>query len=212
MENNPLIELLKDAKNQSIVAPILEGCQKLDEVLAEAQRLERPTKYMDELREEGIKKINLHLFDITQARTDEIRDHFGRLETEWTDEVEKGITRRTMNLEIEKTRFAAMGKDELNAELESIASGNYAGADPLTVDAIFSACRSAGVKGIEPYRKLAIEADYRSPWLHNEACASMKTELKAYDNISPGLIPLIAPEGSLAVVAFGDVMEGENNE
>jgi len=209
MKENPLIELLKDAKNQSIVAPILEGCQKLNEVLAEAQRLERPRKYMDELRNEGIRKINLQLFTSTFERTTEINDHFDQLEVDWTVEAEKGISRRSMNLELEKTRYEAMSRDELSVELENVATGKYEGTDPIIVDALFATARNSRVKGIAPYRKLAIDGDYRRPWLANDDCKSMKTELIAYGQIQTGNIPVIGPDGGLASVALNDFVDGE---
>ena len=207
-DENPLIALVKSAKNTSVTGLALTLTDALDGVMREAVESEMPKKKMEKLFQASREEIAKRLFQEIDERATEIRASFERDGKAYANDAVQHLNRSAQELELSRNRFGAMSDAELRAELENIATSEYT-SDPNTIDALFVAAKSSGIPptDVAPYREVLISKDYQSPWKQNPASRILQNELDMCAECRGYDFPLVGYDDSVTMLSIDDLLE-----
>ena len=206
-------EILATASNNRVTAIILELTDKLNERLAESKALGRSPDELSKIRQKGKEEITKATLSLADSEAKRIAGELDKRRREYLDDREKHTAKRALELEEARTRFGAMGDDELKAELERISTADFITDSPIIVDELFRTAKSAGIDAAErdAYRTLVIEKNYREPWTQNAEARGLQAELKVYAETKPYTVPVVSRDGSTtrtAAISVDDLLTG----
>ena len=210
---NPILDILSKAKNQSVVGPALELSTALNDKVKALRAYGEPKQKIELVFHEGRKQIAKAVFDATDRRSSEIRTDLATREKAWRDDAAQHINRRSIELQMAEVTYSAMSDNEIRQELEHISNAEYLDGDPLAIDALFVASKSSGLDATEigAFREMILKRNYRAPWTQNPEAEAMQSELRAYDKLEPFTVPVVTGDG-IAVVNLSDLLDGGIDE
>lgn len=209
----PIKELLTTASNHRLTATVADLADELNRRMDEAENLGRSKPEIGKLREKGRAAIAKATVKLADEEIERIRAELDNRRRDYADELDRNLTRRSIELEEARTRFGAMGEGELRAELERITTADFITEAPNVVDELFRTAKGSGVDPGEwgAYRKLVLDKNYRQPWLQNPEARGLNTELSAYEKIEPFTVPLVMRENGrvkTSSLAVDDLLDG----
>ena len=209
-DENPLIALVKSAKNTSVTGLALTLTDALDGVMRESVESEMPKKKMEKLFQASRDEIAKRLFQEIDERAAEIRASFEKDGKTYADDAAQHLNRSSQELELSRNRYGAMSDGELKSELENIGTAEFTG-DPTGIDALFVAAKSSGIDPgeVAAYRELLISKDYQSPWKQNPASRILQNELDMCAECRGYDFPLVGYDDSVTMLSIDDLLETE---